>query len=194
MKTVIYILFLMLTRVHTCNVQPVVCTCYIQQTIAYCVDKNLNQPPTFPRTIASQLKRISLVGNRIKSLLPKYVNQFPNMLSIDFRAQRVKVNCTSLLALQYRPKIQSDCPYPPINKNITTISIILKNDIKTEVKSSTPALPTRDTPYYTLNKVNYRALIMAILLMLMWIIILIIISCFHQSHSIRTQRKSLQIE
>ena len=92
--------------VSTCSIQPMVCTCYRQQTLAFCVDKNLNRPPRFPSSIVQKLKRLSLIGNHLTYLSREYVEQFNSIVSIDMRAQRVTVNCTLLRTLQ---NVRSDC-------------------------------------------------------------------------------------
>ena len=122
------------TCVGCCSVEPNTCTCYKRKTLAYCVDRNMSRPPTFPRRTASHIKYLNLIGNKLQYLTNGYIRGFSALAVVDIRAQRVPVNCTLLAQLRHKLVIRSDCS--GLSSNISSFLIV------TEKKPKEPDTPT----------------------------------------------------
>ena len=107
------LILMIVSVVYTCSTDPELCVCYRRKTLAFCVDKDLSQPPIFPTKILTHLKHLSLIGNRIPYITQEYIKQLTSIIAIDLRAQRLVVNCTLLSTLQNI--VKSDCPRILVN-------------------------------------------------------------------------------
>lgn len=106
------------------------CRCFKANSIAMCVDLNLTRLPLFNPLVASDIKQLSAVGNRICCIDINYLTAFRRLDILDLRGQRVPINCTSVkLTKLFSVKVLSDCVFEHSTRTVND-SIPLRTHVE----------------------------------------------------------------